>query len=241
MQLYLACGPEDDVPRHVTPVRAAYRLDGEGALCALSLPRQMQGGLLLLTAYAGRCGEHTAQALTQECRRRRYSGVVVPFPAPALARALSRPLYRSGLELWLHERDAPAAPGCWVLVNTAQPRGSLQDRLTRAVRAFGPERIVLDAQRLRMDFPLPCPDGEGAYLTAAQLCRLRAGRTVFYSKELGVRYFTYRQGSASRFVLLDDGDTLRRKLALGAQLGITRGLLTMPECGDVLAEVLASV
>ena len=241
MQLYLACGPEDDVPRHVTPVRAAYRLDGEGALCALSLPRQMQGGLLLLTAYAGRCGEHTAQALTQECRRRRYSGVVVPFPAPALARALSRPLYRAGLELCLHERDAPAAPGCWVLVNTAQPRGSLQDRLTRAVRAYGPERIVLDVQRLRMDFPLPCPDGEGAYLTAAQLCRLRAGRTVFYSKELGVRYFTYRQGSASRFVLLDDGDTLRRKLALGAQLGITRGLLTLPECGDVLAEVLASV
>ena len=241
MQLYLACGPEDDVPRHVTPVRAAYRLDGDGALCALSLPRQMQGGLLLLTAYAGRCGEHTAQALTQECRRRRYSGVVVPFPAPALARALSRPLCRAGLELWLHERDAPAAPGCWVLVNTAQPRGSLQDRLTRAVRAYGPERIVLDAQRLRMDFPLPCPDGEGAYLTAAQLCRLQAGRTVFYSKELGVRYFTYRQGSASRFVLLDDGDTLRRKLALGAQLGITRGLLTMPECGDVLAEVLASV
>ena len=241
MQLYLACGPEDDVPRHVTPVRAAYRLDGDGALCALSLPRQMQGGLLLLTAYAGRCGEHTAQALTQECRRRRYSGVVVPFPAPALARALSRPLYRAGLELWLHEQDAPAAPGCWVLVNTAQPRGSLQDRLTRAVRAYGPERIVLDVQRLRMDFPLPCPDGEGAYLTAAQLCRLRAGRTVFYSKELGVRYFTYRQGNASRFVLLDDGDTLRRKLALGAQLGITRGLLTMPECGDVLAEVLASV
>lgn len=241
MQLYLACGPEDTVPRRVTPVRAAYRLDGEGALCALSLPRQTQGGLLLLTASAGRCGEHTAQALVCECRRRRYSGVVVPFPAPALARALSRPLYRAGLELWLHEQDAPAAPGCWVLVNTAQPRGSLQERLTRAVRAFGPERIVLDAQRLRMDFPLPCPDGEGAYLTAAQLCRLRAGRTVFYSRELGVRYFTYRQGSASRFVLLDDGDTLRRKLALGAQLGITRGLLTLPECGDVLAEVLASV
>ena len=64
---------------------------------------------------------------------------------------------------------------------------------------------------------------------------------MFYSKELGVRYFTYRQGSASRFVLLDDGDTLRRKLALGAQLGITRGLLTLPECGDVLTEVLASV
>lgn len=241
LELYLACGPKDDVPSGVTPVRAAYRLDDDGALCALPLPCRMQGGLLLLTASAGHCGDRTAAAILQECHRRRYRGVVVPFPAPSLVRALARPLYRAGLELWLHEQDAPTAPGCWVLVNTAQPRGSLQDRLTRAVRAYGPERIVLDVQRLRMDFPLPCPDGEGAYLTAAQLCRLRAGRTVFYSKELGVRYFTYRQGSASRFVLLDDGDTLRRKLALGAQLGITRGLLTLPECGDVLAEVLASV
>ena len=80
MQLYLACGPEDNVPRHVTPVRAAYRLDGDGALCALSLPRQIQGGLLLLTAYAGRCGEHTAltAALSSRSPRRRW-----PAPCPA--------------------------------------------------------------------------------------------------------------------------------------------------------------
>ena len=110
MQLYLACGPEDDVPRHVTPVRAAYRLDGEGALCALSLPRQIQGGLLLLTAYAGRCGEHTAQALTQECRRRRYSGVVVPFPAPCPARCTA-----PGWSCGCTSATPPPrrAAGCW--------------------------------------------------------------------------------------------------------------------------------
>ena len=238
MELYLACGPEDAVPPGVTPVRAAYRLDGDGALCALPLSRQIQGGLLLFTASAGRCGERTAAAVLQECHRRRYRGVVVPFPAPSLVRTLARPLYRAGLELWVHEQDAPAVPGCWVLVNTSQTRGSLQDRLSQAVRAFGPERIVLDLQRLRMDFPLPCPGGDGTYLTAAQLCRLQNGRTVFYSAELGVRYFTYHQDGASRFVLLDDGDTLTRKLTLGAQLGIPRGLLTLPECGDILPELL---
>lgn len=239
LELYLACGPKDDVPSGVTPVRAAYRLDDDGALCALPLPCRMQGGLLLLTASAGRCGDRTAAAILQECHRRRYRGVVVPFPAPSLVRALARPLYRAGLELWLHEQDAPTAPGCWVLVNTSLTRGSLQERLSQAVRAFGPERIVLDLQRLRMDFPLPCPGGDGTYLTAAQLCRLQNGRTVFYSKELGVRYFTYHQDGASRFVLLDDGDTLKRKLALGAQLCIPRGLLTLPECGDILPELLA--
>lgn len=239
LELYLACGPKDAVPPGVTPVRAAYRLDGDGALCALPLPCRLQGGLLLLTASAGRCGDRTAAAILRECHRRRYCGVVVPFPAPSLVRALSRPLYRAGLELWVHEQDAPAAPGCWVLVNTSQIRGSLQERLSQAVCAFGPERIVLDVQRLRMDFPLPCPGGDGAHLTAAQLCRLQAGRTVFYSKELGVRYFTYRQDGASRFVLLDDGDTLKRKLALGAQLRIPRSLLTLPECADILPEILS--
>ncbi len=57
--------------------------------------------------------------------------------------------------------------------------------------------------------------------------------TVFYSKELGVRYFTYRQGSASRFVLLDDGDTLRRKNHPGRAAGHhprqPAGMLTLAE------------
>ena len=238
MELYLACGADNAVPRDVTPVRAVYRIDGDGALCALPLDERLRGGLMLLTAYAGRCGEQTVRSVLQECRRRRYRGVVVPFPGPALARALARPLYRAGVELWVHEQDAPAAPGCWVMVNTAQARGSLSDRLAQAVRAFGPDRVVLDLQRLRMDFPLPCSGGEGAPLTAAQAGCLMEGHTVFYSQELGVRYFTYRREGASRFVLLDDADTLTRKLALGAQLGISRGLLTLPECGDVLAEVL---
>ena len=105
-------------------------------------------------------------------------------------------------------------------------------------RAFGADRIVLDLQRLRMDFPLPCPGGEGVYLTGEQLAQRQRGRAVFYSRTLGARYFTYRSGSGTRFVLFDDGDTLRRKIALGRQLGITRGLLTLPECGDILDEVI---
>ncbi len=237
MELFLACGAEDTVPQGMMPVRAVYRLDGEGALCALPLSRRVCGGLLLLTASMGRCAERTADALMQECQRRRYRGVVVPFPAPTLAATLARPLHRAGYELWVHEQDARAAPGSRVLVNTSPTRGSLREHLEGAVRTLDAERIVLDAQRLRMDFPLPLDGGEGTYLTDDQLRCLMAGRTVFYSGELGVRYFTYRRGGDSRFVLLDDGDTLRRKLDLGAHFGIRRALLTLPECADVLTEI----
>ena len=46
--------------------------------------------------------------------------------------------------------------------------------------AFGADRIVLELQRLRMDFPLPCPGGEGVYLTGEQLAqRQRQGITEY--------------------------------------------------------------
>jgi len=109
--------------------------------------------------------------------------------------------------------------------------------LSACCRAFGPDRIVLDLQRLRMDFPLPCPTGEGIPLTDEQLAALQTGRQIFFSRELGARYFTYRRGGETRFVLLDDGDTLHRKIALGERLGIHRGLLTLPECADILRDL----
>ena len=100
-----------------------------------------------------------------------------------------------------------------------------------------PRLNVLDLQRLRMDFPLPCPTGEGIPLTDEQLAALQTGRQIFFSRELGARYFTYRRGGETRFVLLDDGDTLHRKIALGERLGIHRGLLTLPECADILRDL----
>ena len=74
-------------------------------------------------------------------------------------------------------------------------------------------------------------------LTDEQLAALQTGRQIFFSRELGARYFTYRRGGETRFVLLDDGDTLHRKIALGERLGIHRGLLTLPECADILRDL----
>ena len=138
---------------------------------------------------------------------------------------------------WVHEKCAHTAPGARVLVCTALSGGDIENRLSACCRAFGPDRIVLDLQRLRMDFPLPCPTGEGIPLTDEQLAALQTGRQIFFSRELGARYFTYRRGGETRFVLLDDGDTLHRKIALGERLGIHRGLLTLPECADILRDL----
>ena len=224
MQLMIAAAPElrqTACAARLPVANAAYRLEG-GYLCALPMPRSLQGGALLLTGWDGVWRDTAAQGILRECRARQYGAVIVPFPDPSLVQTLAPPLYRAGR----------------VLVCTALSGGDMEERLTRCCRAFGADRIVLDLQRLRMDFPLPCPSGEGVYLTGEQLAQRQRGRAVFYSRTLGARYFTYRSGSGTRFVLFDDGDTLRRKIALGRQLGITRGLLALPECGDILDEVI---
>lgn len=220
----------------VPVANAAYRIQA-GGLYALPMPRELRGGAMMLNETDGSGGEDTARAIVLECRRRNYGAVLVPFPAPKLTALLSQPLHRAGIGLWVHETCAHAAPGGRVLVCTALSGGDLEQRLADCCRAFGAERIVLDLQRLRMDFPLPCPGGEGVPLTPERLAQLRQGRSVFYSRPLGARYFTYRHGAATRFVLLDDAETLRRKMALGDKLGIPRGLLTLPECSDILTEL----
>lgn len=239
MQLMIAAAPryrQAACTAGLPVANAAYRIVG-GQLCALPMPPLLRGGAMLLTGAEGAFAAGTAAAVMQECRRRGYGAVLVPFPAPQLAETLAQPLHAAGIGLWVHEGCAHAVPGARVLVSTALSGGSIETRLRDCCRAFGPERVVLDLQRLRMDFPLPCPSGEGVPLTGEQLARLQTGRQVFFSRELGARYFTYRQGGATRFVLLDDADTLRRKIALGNALGIPRGLLTLPECGDILGEV----
>ncbi len=240
MRLMIAAAPEyrQAACRGGLPIaNAAYRISG-GALCALPMPCDLRGGALLLTGTDSSCSPEIAACVIQECRRRHYGTAIVPFPAPLLIEALARTLYQAGLGLWVHESCAHAAPGGRVLVCTALSGGDIEERLTACCRAFGADRIVLDLQRLRMDFPLPCPTGEGLPLTAEELAQRQQGQQTFYSRQLGARYFTYRRGRETRFVLLDDADTLRRKISLGERLGISRGLLTLPECSDVLPDVL---
>ncbi len=240
MQWTIAAAPSlrESVCASRLPIaNAAYRICG-GTLCALPMPSTLCGGAMLLTESDGSCGETAVRGIVQECLHRRYTAVLVPFPAPLLTESLARPLHRAGITLWVHESCGHTAPAALVLVCTALPNGDIDRRLRECCRAFGADRIVLDLQRLRMDFPLPCPTGSGDPLTAEQLALLQGGRQVFYAKELGVRYFTYRRGGETRFVLLDDAVTLRRKAALGESLGIRRALLTLPECADIWREVV---
>ena len=227
---------------HTTLAHVAYRIGGDGRLWAASLPPEIRGGWMMLeepeTAPISR-PESAAKEIVRECIRRRFAGVIADFEAPptrdraALLRLIGQQLPQ-GLQLWVPETFGSASPRSVVLISTAISGGSLHQRLEEAIRRWGVRRVALDGVRLRMDFTLPAPSGEGQPLCAEEFSRLRQGQPVYFSPELCARYFTYRSVSQVHFVLFDDAETLRRKAQTGASLGLEKILYMLPEVEDLL-------
>ncbi len=184
-----------------------------------------------------------ARQIARTCLRRGYAGAAADFDPPArpgrlaLLEALSPLLASCGRTLYVPEHYPVA--GATILLCTALSGGTLEGRLTQAVDQYGAEHLALDLQRLTMDFPLPCPGGQGTPLTLPQLEALAAGRPTFYSDALCARYFTLTRQGQTHFVLFDDARTLRRKLELARQLGIRDALVMLPEVEDLLEPLFA--
>ena len=241
--LYLAVSPREAQDAARYPCRlayAAYRMGPESGLLRQSLPLSTQGGLLLLSdrdAPPLPDPEALAAALERECLRRGFLGAVLDFEAApredlrALAQSLGERFPRRRWPLYLPEPYA--APGGTVLLNSAVSGGDLGQYLREGKQRW--RQAALDLQRLRMDFPLPCPSGQGTPLSAEALdALLREEPAVFFSQALCARYFTYRKGGETRFVLFDDAETLRRKLRIARESGIPDALCVYPEVQDLL-------
>ena len=134
---------------------------------------------------------------------------------------------------------ASPAEGAALLVGTGLSGGSLRALLEETACRYGAERLALDLERVMMDFPLPCPSGCGTPLTREELLALREKHpsSVYFSRELMAKYFTYSAGSGTHFVLFDDAETLRQKVRLAQGLGIQTAFLMFPEVVDLLPEL----
>ncbi len=239
MRLYLAAPPEDLPP---VPGRRiclmAFRIGPEDALLSGALPPRVRGGLLSLSDWGApevRRPEQLRAAAAEVCGRLGLEGVVLDFAGPfrqdlaALAACFAAaPVGRLYVPEVYHTGGA-------ALVSTALSGGDLRQHLQEAVRRYGAGHVALDVERVRMDFRLPCPTGEGEPLTGAGLSALLRERVPhrFFSRELCARYGTYAQNGQGHLVLFDDGATLREKLRLGEELGIRETFLLWPEVRDL--------
>ena len=234
MTLYLTAAPNRLAQARAATAQlahAAYRIGLGSQLLAAPLPAALRGGLMVVSdrqAPAVEQPEPLARQLVRVCLRRGFSGVVLDLEElpegrwaedrAALIRQLAPLLGAYGRRLYVPEIYAAASPETVVLLCTALSGGSLQGRLEETCAAYGAQRLALDLERLMMDFPLPCPSGEGIRLSREELAIRMQGRSVFYAEDLCARYFTYRRGGQTHFVLFDDAGTLRRKIEMGQAL-----------------------
>ena len=209
----------------------AYAVGQGGCLTRCDATAFPRGGLIGLS---DRCTgaipriDTLCRTIVAECVKRGFQGVLADFETNPYSDRLS---FLSHLSARLSARGMALycplslpAEGAALLVGTGLSGGSL--------RALLEETVM-------MDFPLPCPSGCGTPLTREELLALREKHpsSVYFSRELMAKYFTYSAGNGTHFVLFDDAETLRQKVKLAQNLGIQTAFLMFPEISDLLPEL----
>jgi len=177
-----------------------------------------------------------AAEILEERAARGFRGIVLSFDRTGepLLRQLAAQLDRADAALYVPAAFRPYAPGAVILIPTALSAGSLEVQLAEAVRAFGPEHVALEIERVRADFLLPDRSGTGRELSAARLRALlsRARGRAFFSRELCTYYFTYKDGAETHLVLYDTPSSIREKLRTAERLGVERAFLYAPDAAE---------
>ena len=233
----------------VLPAHLAYRIGRGPHLFRSEGSVPPQGGVMVLDAsgFDGfGAGEPFCQEVVRECAARGFRGAVCDFeqggvPLRAeVVRRLGEGFARRGWTLYVTEPYGHSSPRARVMIPSALSGGSLSRRLEEAAERFGRERVTLAVQRVAEDFFLPSPTGSGVPLSRRELEEKleQLHPSVFFSHELCARYFTYMsRESGAHFVLFDDRDTLRKKLEVAQELGITSAVAALPEVLDAAGEL----
>ncbi len=232
----------------VLPAHLAYRMGRGPHLFRSGGGTPPYGGVMVLD-----CREFDGfgppdpfcQEVVRECLARNFSGAVLDFelrlpPLEQVAARLDESFARRGWELYVPESYGHCAPHARVMIPSALSGGSLALRLEEATEHFGRGRVALALEKTAEDFFLPSPTGGGVPLTREELDGLleRLRPSVFYSRELCARYFTYMsRESGAHFVLFDDGDTLARKVETARQVGINLFLIPWEQARDCTREL----
>ena len=144
MQTFLAVTPGGEqaavkFTRSISHV--AYRIGPDSTLLRQNPPPQNRGGLLSISDADGhpiRNAGALCAAVTRECGRGNYSGVVLDFEKPpsedrkAFVRQLFDALSRTRRTLYLPERYIDAAPGAVMLLCSAISGGNFSEYLQSA-------------------------------------------------------------------------------------------------------------
>ena len=253
INIILAAPPEDIAAAAQTGCTVAYMIYRIGRgyhLYRAQGADHLKTGLMVVDTDGYTGGGPTSALVSEilgECEKCSYSGVVLDTGSRSTAQVAALTSYLAsaaaerGYKFYVPELLAEASAHAVVLLPTALSGGSLSDHIGDALTKYGPGRVALEVERVRMDFSLPAVTGAGKELTAEELQALveQNHPQSFLSKELCAYYFTYRDKKGTRFVLYDNAASIRRKLSVASKLGIESAFMFYPHVADILDKILA--
>lgn len=217
-------------------VHFCSRLSEDGAFSLTALPASSRGDYLGIADSRGVPKHCAAFARDAVCaaQSRHCAGILADFERPLLQEltaCLDQETQQQHLSLFVPLALAEYAPHAQIIADTAISGGCLEDYFSDLLSRFGKERLAAQLTCSCMDFPLPCTSPTGTVLSQEQFQALRrsTGSTVFFSRELCAKYFTYTRNDQAHFVLFDDADTLRAKAQVLTRLGVRQLLAVYPD------------
>jgi len=232
-----------------TIAHMAYRMGRGPHLYRAGGSQPLNGGLMGLDVQQFDGSGQVApfcQEVMRECASRNFRGVICDFEGRKLpvleqiVQELGESFHRKGWSFYVAEGYGHCSPHAKVMISSAISGGSLEVRLQEAAERYGAERTILAVERLAEDFFLPAPNGNGTPLSQQELTGHleRLTPSVFFSRELCARYFTYMsRDTGAHFVLFDDGGTIHQKLELAARLNLGGAVLAWAEICEWKAEL----
>ena len=139
------------------------------------------------------------------------------------------------------EAYAPFSDSAIALIPSALSGGSLQQRLQEAVERFGAARVALAVERVAEDFFLPSPPARGCPSPGRSCASgwrngLRRCSSPASCAPTTLPTCPGRTGPTSS--LFDDAGSIRKKLQVARNLGISSAVLAYPQVDDLLPELL---
>lgn len=233
------------------PAYLSYQVGDGPRLYRNGPPESIRNGVLM--ADDSRLRQITSSAFfcqqaLRECKARGAIGFCANWSRSpdqqmlSLTAALGKALAGQGLTLWVPEAYGSCCPTSKVLISSALSGGTLRQRLADAIKQFGVQRVTLAVERMSADFPLPAREGKSTPLSQEALRELREQirPSIHFSPEFCANYFTYSREKQVHLVLFDTGGSIRRKLLLAKELGITSVMLAWGEIQDCAEEVFRS-
>lgn len=219
-----------------TCLHLCTQLSYDGNFIPLSHPARARGDFLGITDSGGiprNCDLFASDAVCT-AKSRGCRGIMADFERPLLQElttALDKKTQEAGLQFLIPLPLAEYAPHACIIADTAISGGSLERRFSELIDRFGQQRIAAQLICSCADFPLPCSNPNGTPLSSDAFEKLLhdTGATVFFSRELCAKYFTYSNNNQAHFILFDDRDTLLTKTRILRNLGIQHLLAIYPD------------